>query len=64
MRKEDRVLYADSGMVLTNGQEFGKVVVLAVGASADDWREITEAEAEALETIPAEDALRELLEVL
>lgn len=64
MRKEDRVLYAENGMVLTNGQEFGKVVVLAVGASADDWREITEAEAEALETIPAEDALRELLEVL
>ena len=64
MRKEDRVLYADNGMVLTNGQEFGKVVVLAVGASPGDWRAITEAEAEALETVPAEDALRELLEVL
>lgn len=64
MTRKDRILTADSGMVLTNGKEFGKVVVLAVGASADEWQEITEAEAEELEAVPAEEALRELLEVL
>ena len=64
MRVKDRILYAEDGMVLTDGQSFGKVVVLAVGAAADDWQEITEAEAEAMEAVTAEEALRELLEVL
>ena len=64
MRVKDRILHAEDGMVLTDGQSFGKVVVLAVGAAADDWQEITEAEAEAMEAVTAEEALRELLEVL
>ena len=64
MRVKDRILYAEDGMVLTDGQSFGKVVVLAVGAAADDWQEITEAEAEAMEPVPTEEALMELLEVL
>lgn len=64
MRVNDRVLYADDGMMLTDGKIFGKVVVLAVGASSDEWREITEAEAEELEAVSAEEALRELVEVL
>ena len=64
MRVKDRILHAEDGMVLTDGQSFGKVVVLAVGAAADDWQEITEAEAEAMEPVPTEEALMELLEVL
>ena len=64
MRVKDRSLYAEDGMVLTDGQSFGKVDVLAVGAAADDWQEITEAEAEAMEPVPTEEALMELLEVL
>lgn len=64
MRTKDRILYADAGMTLTNGTDFGKVVVLAVGASADDWREITDEEAAAMEEVPAEIALTELTEVL
>lgn len=64
MRVKDRILYAEDGMVLTDGQSFGKVVVLAVGAAADDWQEITEAEAEAMEPVPTEEVLMELLEVL
>lgn len=64
MRVKDRILYAEDGMVLTDGQSFGKMVVLAVGAAADDWQEITEAEAEAMEPVPTEEVLMELLEVL
>ena len=42
------VLTADSGMKLTNGASFGSVVCLGVNDSADNWKEITEAEAERL----------------
>lgn len=41
-------LTADDGMTLTNGETFGKVVYLAAGADPDNWREITDSEAEAL----------------
>ena len=41
------VLTADSGMKLTNGEAFGSTVQLGVHDSADNWREITEEEAEA-----------------
>lgn len=44
--EKQRVLTADEGMVLTNGETFGKTVVLPVDADASAWREITEAEAE------------------
>ncbi len=64
MRRKQRVLYADNGMVLTNGRDWGKIVVLAVDVSADDWWEITEAEAKDLETVSADEALHELMEVL
>lgn len=54
-------LVADEGMTLTNGETFGKVVHLARGASADQWWEITDAEAEAATAeVDAEEALQEL----
>jgi hypothetical protein len=36
-------------MTLTNGETFGKVVYLAVGADPDNWREIPDSEAKALQ---------------
>ena len=47
--KSRTVLYADPGMVLTDGETFGKQVFLAEDRSADEFHEITEAEAEAIE---------------
>lgn len=41
-------LIADDGMTLTNGEAFGKTVHLASGASAADWWEVTDAEADIL----------------
>ncbi len=38
------VLYADEGMVLTDGEIFGKVIYLAEGKSADSFTQITEEE--------------------
>ncbi len=38
------VLYADDGMILTNGEVYGRVVYLAEGESADGYTEITEEE--------------------
>ena len=38
------ILKADDGMYLTNGETYGKTVILPESASADDWYEITEAE--------------------
>lgn len=35
-------------MVLTNGETYGKQVFLAEGESHDNWREITDSEADAL----------------
>ena len=41
---EQRVLTADEGMTLTNGETFGKTVVLPVSADANTWHEITDEE--------------------
>lgn len=38
------ILTADEGMYLTNGETYGKTVILPESASTDDWYEITEAE--------------------
>lgn len=46
---EQRVLTADEGMTLTNGETFGKTVVLPASADADKWREISDEEAERLQ---------------
>ena len=43
------VLKADEGMTLTNGETFGKVVYLGINDSADNWHEITDAEAQAMQ---------------
>ena len=44
-----RILKADDGMFLTNGQTFAKTVILPVHADETVWTEITEAEKEQLE---------------
>ena len=43
------VLKADENMTLTNGEAFGKVVYLGKNDCADNWHEITDEEAEALQ---------------
>lgn len=42
-------LTADEGMTLTNGTTFGKEVYLGSGDTPDNWREITDAEAEKIQ---------------
>ena len=44
------ILTADEGMYLTNGETYGKTVILPESASADDWYEITEAEYQATQS--------------
>ena len=44
-------LTASDGMTLTNGNAFLKTVWLAQNESADNWREITDAEAEELQKV-------------
>ena len=43
------ILTADEGMCLTNGEIYGKTVVLPESADINEWYEITEAEAEVLQ---------------
>ena len=38
------ILTADEGKYLTNGETFGKTVVLPEGADPAEWREVTEEE--------------------
>ena len=38
------ILTADEGMYLTNGETYGKTVVLPESADTNDWYEITEVE--------------------
>ena len=44
-------LIASEGMTLTNGKTYGKTVYLAQNDSADNWREITDAEAEEMQNV-------------
>lgn len=52
----DNVLIAKEGYVYTNGETFSTIIRLGINDSADNWHEITEEEAEHLqsEDIPAE----------
>lgn len=50
------ILTADEGMYLTNGETYGKTVVLPADADASVWREVTEDE------LPKEDEQNELYE--
>ena len=43
------ILTADDGKYLTNGETYGKTVVLPETANASEWYEITDAEYEALQ---------------
>ena len=43
---ERRVLTASDGMVLTNGETYGKEIYLGKFDNPENWHEITEAEAE------------------
>ena len=46
--KTRTVLYADDGMILTNGEIYGKCVFLAEGMTEDGFYEISDAEYEEL----------------
>ena len=46
--KTRKVLYADYGMVLTNGEVYGKQIFLADGVDETAFYEITEAQYEKL----------------
>lgn len=41
---EQRILTADEGMYLTNGETYGKTVVLPADADHSVWNEITDAQ--------------------
>ena len=41
---KQRILTAEKGMFLTNGDTYGKTVVLPADADTSVWREVTEAE--------------------
>ena len=44
--KTRKILYADEGKILTNGEIYGKQIFLAEGVSGDDFYEISEEENE------------------
>ena len=51
---ELRKLTAGDGMTLTNGDAFGKEIYLGKNDSPDNWREITDREAETLQAVEEE----------
>lgn len=53
---ELRKLTAAEGMTLTNGEAFGKEVYLGINDSPDNWHEITDEEATAIEQAQLEAA--------
>ena len=51
--KTRKILYADVGKVVTNGEIYGKTVFLAEDTNPDDFYEITEAEYEEIIKVEA-----------
>jgi hypothetical protein len=54
MKKEtitQTILTAEEGLYLTNGETYGKTVVLPLGADTSVWTEVTEAELPKPETL-------------
>jgi hypothetical protein len=51
------ILKADEGCCLTNGETYGKTIILPESASANNWWEITEAQYEQKQKELAEDAV-------
>lgn len=49
-------LYADEGMILTDGENFGRIVRLALGADPKAWYEITEARYNEIQKVREEKA--------
>ena len=49
------VLTASDGMILTNGENIGKIVFLGEHDSPGNWHEITESEAERLQSLAVEE---------
>ncbi len=41
-----KIIYADAGKIVTNGEIYGKQIFLAKGVSEDDFYEIAESEYE------------------
>lgn len=50
----DNVLKADEGMTLTNGEAFGKTIYLGINDNKNNWKEITDIEAEELQKVEEE----------
>lgn len=49
--EKQTVLKAEEGMMLTNGETFGKVVYIGKNDDENNWREITLEEAEELQKL-------------
>ena len=48
---ELKTITAGEGMVLTNGEAYGKSITLGKNDSAENWHEIAEAEYEKMQTV-------------
>ena len=57
--KTRTVLYADPGMVLTDGENYGKQIFLGDGRSAEEYHEITDEEMAAIEQERLDDITQE-----
>ena len=56
--KARTTIYAEEGMILTDGENFGRIVHLAVGADASAWHEITNEEYKAILKAKEEEEMR------